>query len=158
MLIVTTNTVQACNDKQQIEPTLEQLKALPVERGKPDSLVADTSYFSKANVNICCEQQITPLIALSREEHHPDPLARFTEPAQLKKDATEVEKMRHLLLTMAGRALYAKRKCTVEPVFGIIKAILGFRQFSLRGLENVKGELNLVAMAWNLKRMFVLAG
>ncbi len=62
--------------------------------------------------------------------------------------------MRHLLLTMAGRAHYAKRKCTVEPVFGIIKAILGFRQFSLRGLENVKGELNLVAMAWNLKRMF----
>ena len=158
MLIVTTNTVQACNDKQQIEPTLEQLKALPVELGKPDSLVADTGYFSKANVNICCEQQITPLIALSREEHHPDPLARFTEPAQLKEDATEVEKMRHLLLTMAGRALYAKRKCTVEPVFGIIKAILGFRQFSLRGLENVKGEFNLVAMAWNLKRMFVLAG
>ncbi|MEQ1675030.1 MAG: transposase [Candidatus Nitrotoga sp.] len=69
-----------------------------------------------------------------------------------------MEQMRHLLLTMAGRALYAKRKCTVEQVFGIIKAILGFRQFSLRGLENVKGEFNLVAMAWNLKRMFVLAG
>ena len=51
--------------------------------------------------------------------------------------------MRHLLLTMAGRALYAKRKCTVEPVFGIIKAILGFSQFSLRGSENVKGEFNL---------------
>ena len=66
--------------------------------------------------------------------------------------------MLHLLLTMAGRARYAKRKCTVEPVIGIIKAIFGFRQFSLRGLENVKGELNLVAMAWNLKRMFVLAG
>ena len=62
------------------------------------------------------------------------------------------------IMKTAGRALHAKRKCTVEPVFGIIKAILGFRQFSLRGLENVKGELNLVAMAWNLKRMFVLAG
>ena len=90
--------------------------------------------------------------------HHPDPLQRFTEPPPLEKDATEVEKMHHLLLTMAGRALYARGKCTVEPVIGIIKAILGFRQFSLRGLENVKGELNLVAMAWNLKRMFVLAG
>ncbi|MEO6563790.1 MAG: transposase, partial [Nitrosospira sp.] len=76
----------------------------------------------------------------------------------LEKDTTEVEKMRHLLRTMAGRALYAKRKCTVEPVIGIIKAILGLRQFSLRGLENVRGELNLVAMAWNLKRMFVLVG
>ena len=158
MLIVATNTVQACNDKQQVEPILDQLKALPVKLGKPDNLVADTGYFSEANVNACGEQQITPLIAVKREEHHPDPMARFTEPPPLKEDATEVEKMRHLLLTMAGRALYAKRKCTVEPVFGIIKAILGFRQFSLRGLENVKGEFNLVAMAWNLKRMFVLAG
>ena len=158
MLIVVTNTVQACNDKQQVEPILDQLKALPVELGKPDNLVADTGYFSEANVKACGEQEITPLIAVKREEHHPDPMERFTEPPPLKQDATEVEKMRHLLLTMAGRALYAKRKCTVEPVFGIIKAILGFRQFSLRGLEKVKGEFNLVAMAWNLKRMFVLAG
>ena len=101
---------------------------------------------------------MTPLIAVSREAHHPGPLERFTEPPPLKEDATEVEKMRHWLLTMAGRALYAQRKCTVEPVIGIVKSVLGFRQFSLRGLENVKGELNLVAMAWNLKRMFVLAG
>jgi len=158
MLIVVTNTVQACNDKQQIEPILGQLKALPVELGKPVNVVADTGYFSSANVKACVEQNITPLIAVKREEHHPEPMARFTEPPPLKEDVTEVEQMRHLLLTMAGRALYAKRKCTVEPVFGIIKAILGFRQFSLRGLENVKGEFNLVAMAWNLKRMFVLAG
>ena len=66
--------------------------------------------------------------------------------------------MRHALLTMAGRALYAKRTCTVEPVIGIVKSVMRFRQFSLRGLEHGKGELNLVAMAWNLKRMFVLAG
>ena len=158
MLIVTTNTVQACNDKQQIEPILQQLKALPVELGKPVYLVTDTGYFSSANVKACAEQNITPLIAVKREEHHPEPMARFTEPPPLKEDATEVEQMRHLLLTVAGRALYAKRKCTVEPVFGIIKAILGFRQFSLRGLENAKGEFNLIAMAWNLKRMFVLAG
>ena len=158
MLIVTTNTVQACNDKQQIEPILQQFKALPVELGKPVNLVTDTGYFSSANVKACVEQNITPLIAMKREEHHPEPMARFTEPPPLKEDATEVEQMRHLLLTVAGRALYAKRKCTVEPVFGIIKAILGFRQFSLRGLENVKGEFNLIAMAWNLKRMFVLAG
>ena len=158
MLIVTANTVQACNDKQQIEPILQQLKALPVELGKPVNVVADTGYFSAANVTACVERNITPLIAVKREEHHPEPMARFTEPPPLKEDATEVEQMRHLLLTMAGRALYAKRKCTVEPVFGIIKAIPGFRQFSLRGLENVKGEFNLVAMAWNLKRMFVLAG
>ncbi len=158
MLIVTTNAVQACNDKQQVEPILKQLQTLPVELGELESLVADTGYFSAANVNACVEQKITPLIAVSREEHHPDPMARFTEPPPLKADSTEVEKMKHQLLTIAGRAVYAKRKCTVEPVFGIIKQILGFRQFSLRGLENVNGEFNLVALAWNLKRMFVLAG
>jgi transposase len=158
LLIVTTGTVQACNDKQQVVPALEQLKALPVELGQPVNLVADTGYFSEANVKACGEYSMTPLIAVSRQAHHPAPLERFTQPAPLEEDPTEVEKMRHLLLTMAGRALYAQRKCTVEPVIGIIKAILGFRQFSLRGLENVKGELNLVAMAWNLKRMFVLSG
>jgi len=158
LLIVMTDTVQACNDKQQVAPILKQLKALPAELGQPVHLVADTGYFSEANVKACGEQAMTPLIAMKREAHHPDPLARFTEPPPLKEDATEVETMRHGLLTRAGRALYAQRKCTVEPVIGIIKAILGFRQFSLRGLEHVKGELNLVAMAWNVKRMFVLAG
>ncbi len=158
MLIVATHTVQACNDKQQVEPILRQLNALPVELGKPVYVVADTGYFSAANIKACVEQEITPLIAVKREEHHPDPLARFTEPPPLREDASEVGQMKHLLLTMTGRALYARRKCTVEPVFGMIKAILGFRQFSLRGLENVKGEFNLVVMAWNLKRMFVLAG
>ncbi len=92
---------------------------------------------------MCCEQQITPLIALSCEEHHPEPMVRFTEPPPLKEDATEVEQMRHLLLTITGRALYAKRKCTVAEVFGNIKVILGFHHFSLRGLENAKGEFNL---------------
>ena len=158
LLIVMTDTVQACNDKQQVEPMLKQFKALPVELGQPFNLVADTGYFSEANVNACGKHSITPLIAVNREAHHPDPMARFTEPPPLKEGATAVESMRHLLLSMVGRALYAKRKCTVEPVIGIVKSIMGFRQFSLRGLENVKGELDLVAMAWNLKRMYVLAG
>lgn len=158
LLIVTTDTVQDCNDKQQVEPMLDRLAALPDELGKPTALVADTGYFSEANVNACGEHAITALIAVKRDGHHPDPLARFTAPPPLKDDATAVEGMRHLLLTMQGRALYAQRKSTVEPVIGIIKSVLGFRQFSLRGLENVKGEFNLVALAWNLKRMFVLAG
>jgi len=158
MLIVTTDTVQACNDKQQVEPMLERIDALPAELGQPVNLVADTGYFSEANVRTCGEHNITPLIAVAREAHHPDPLERFTEPPPLQSDATPVERMRHLLRTMAGRALYARRKSTVEPVIGIVKSVMGFRQFLLRGLENVKGELNLVAMAWNLKRMFVLTG
>ena len=158
MLIVNTDTVQACNDKQQIQAALERLAKMPEALGKLEHLVADTGYCSDANVKACVEQKVIPLIAVSREHHHPDPLDRFTEPPPLKENATEMESMRHALQTIAGRALYAQRKSTVEPVIGIIKSVLGFRQFSLRGLENVKGELNLVAMAWNLKRMFVLAG
>jgi len=60
ILIVTTNTVQACNDKQQIEPILQQLKTLPLKLGKPVKVVADTGYFSSANVKACVEQKITP--------------------------------------------------------------------------------------------------
>ena len=65
--------------------------------------------------------------------------------------------MAHRLKTTEGKKLYALRKQTPEPVFGIIKSVLGFRQFLLRGPENVRGEWNLVSMAWNMKRMFVLA-
>ena len=78
-MIVTTNTVQACNDKQQIEPTLEQIKALQVELGKPVNVMADAGYFSVANVKACVEQKISPLIALCCEGHHPGPMARFAE-------------------------------------------------------------------------------
>ena len=153
-LITNTNVVQAANDKQQVEVMLDELVALPASLGRVETLVADTGYFSEANVKACGEHDITPLIAVKRDSHHPDPLERFTEPPPLAEDATEVEKMRHRLKTKEGRAIYAKRKGTVEPVIGIIKSVLGFRQFLLRGLENVNGEWNLVALGWNLKRMF----
>jgi hypothetical protein len=61
--------------------------------------------------------------------------------------------MKHLLRTPEGRGVYAKRKCTVEPTFGIIKSVLGFRQFLLRGLEAVRHEWTLVCIGWNLKRL-----
>jgi hypothetical protein len=70
---------------------------------------------------------------------------------------TPVEAMAHRLKTPEGRKLYALRKQTPEPVFGVIKSALGFRQFSLRGLEKVRGEWSLVNMAWNVKRIFVLS-
>jgi len=70
---------------------------------------------------------------------------------------TPLKTMAHRLKTPEGKTLYALRKHTPEPVFGIIKSALGFRQFLLRGLDNVRGEWSLVTMAWNMKRMFVLA-
>ena len=81
---------------------------------------------------------------------------RFTEPPALAPGADVVEAMDHRLATVEGRAIYAQRKSTVEPVFGIIKSVLGFRQFHLRGLDAASGEWTLVTMAWNLKRLFNL--
>jgi hypothetical protein len=81
---------------------------------------------------------------------------RFAGAPPAPANPTPVEAMAHRLRTPEGKALYAKRKCTPEPVFGIIKSAMGFRQFLLRGLENVRGEWSLVTMAWNVKRMFSL--
>ena len=107
-------------------------------------------------MDLCVAAKIEPLIAVKRDEHHPDWRDRFTEPLPLADDASPVETMKHKLKTRVGRAAYALRKQTVEPVFGIIKSVMGFRQFLLRGLDNVKNEWTLVCLAWNLKRMAVL--
>jgi transposase len=157
LLVVAADVVQATNDKQQLAPMLGKLAALPADLGKPETLLADTGYFSAANVQACGVAGIAPLIALGREAHHPSLSERFAEAPPAPDDPTAVEAMAHRLKTLEGRKLYAQRKHTPEPVFGIIKSVLGFRQFLLRGLDHVRGEWNLVTMAWNLKRMFVLS-
>ena len=156
LLVVAPAVTQAANDKEQVVPMLAQLAALPDSLGQVEQLLADTGFYSAKNVQACQAQGIDPLIAVKRDEHHPAPQERFTEPAALPADATPAQCMGHKLKTKAGRALYALRKQTVEPVFGIIKSVLGFRQFSLRGLKKVTGEWTLVCLAWNLKRMAVL--
>ena len=93
---------------------------------------------------------------MGRQPHYPPLEERFAEAPAAPADPTPVEAMAHRLGTADGKALYALRKQTPEPVFGIIKSVMGFRQFSLRGLEKVRGEWSLVTMAWNMKRMFVL--
>jgi transposase len=157
LLVVATDVVQAPNDKNQVEPMLEKIEALPEALGEVEHLLADTGYFSAGNVAACEKAGVEPVIAMGRQPHHPPLSERFGKAPDAPKDPTPVEAMAHKLKTPAGRALYALRKQTPEPVFGIIKSALGFRQFSLRGLENVRGEWSLVTMAWNLKRMFTLA-
>jgi hypothetical protein len=157
MLVVAVDVVQAPNDKQQIEPMLDKIGALPAALGEAETLLADTGYFSAANVEACDKAGIDPLIAMGRQPHHPPLAERFEEAPSAPENPTPVEAMAHRLKTPEGRKLYALRKQTPEPVFGIIKSALGFRQFSLRGLEKARGEWSLVTMAWNLKRMFVLS-
>ena len=156
LLGVAPAVTQAANDKEQVVPMLAQLAALPDALGQVEQLLADTGFYSAKNVQACQAQGIDPFIAVKRDEHHPAPHERFTEPAALPADATPAQAMAHKLKTQSGRALYALRKQTVEPVFGIIKSVMGFRQFSLRGLKQVAGEWTLVCLAWNLKRMAVL--
>jgi len=99
---------------------------------------------------------LSPNIAAERQRHNAPPQDRFTEPEPLTGPAAPVTEMKHRLKTIAGKAVYAKRKCTVEPVFGIIKAAMGFRQFLLRGLDRVAGEWELVCIAYNIKRLYAL--
>jgi len=157
MLVVATTLTQQTNDKQQVESMLSELKALQDSLGKPETLLADNGYFSNNNIQACVDQKIAPLIALGREAHHLPLEQRLTPDAPEPESTDPLVKMAWKLQTQSGRALYGKRKSTVEPVFGIIKQILGFRQFSLRGLDAVTGEWKLVTMAFNLKRMHVLA-
>ena len=157
LLVVAADVTQAPNDKQQLEPMLDQIAALPDTLGQVGALLADNGYFSEGNVNACAAAGIDPVIAMGREAHHPSLGERFAGPPPPPQDPTPLEVMGHRLQTPEGKRLYALRKQTPEPVFGIIKSVLGFRQFLLRGLDRVRGEWTLVTMAWNIKRMFVLA-
>ena len=156
MLVVASTLTQASNDKQQVVPMLEQLRALPQDLGRVKRLLADSGYASEDNVNACAQAKIEPLIALGRESHHGGLFDRFAEPMPLQGKATPMAAMRHRLQTRRGRKLYALRKSTVEPVFGLIKHIMKFRQFLLRGITAARGEWGLVCLAWNLKRMNAL--
>ena len=119
-------------------------------------MLADNGYFSAANVAACEAAGIDPLIAMGRQSHHPSLDERFAAPPPAPENPTPVEAMAHRLQAPEGKKLYALRKHTPEPVFGIIKSVLGFRQFLLRGLDNVRGEWSIVTMAWNMKRMFAM--
>ncbi len=159
MLIVGHAVTQASNDKREVEPMLTELQTLPASVGSAQTLLADSGYFSAANVEACAQAGLEPLIALGREAHHWPLDERLREPSPPPPaDADALTQMQHTLTTPDGRKRYAQRKCTVEPVFGIVKHVMRFRQFLLRGLIKAKGEWNLVCMAWNIKRMAVLKG
>lgn len=160
MLIVGEHVSQNTNDKQEVGPALEGLSRLADTIGEVEALLADTGYFSEANVGLCKEASVVPYISTHREKHN-QWLKKRLEGKSLEEppeDADAVELMKHRLQTEAGREVYAKRKSTVETVFGIIKAVMGYRQFLLRGLDCVQGEWDLVCTAYNLKRLHALRG
>lgn len=142
------------NDQGELEPTLE---AIPAGLDTPSAAALDNGYFSAANIERLQVRGIDPYIATGRDPHHHSWREYFAEnPAPPPDDASPTVKMAHQLQTEIGKAIYRLRKCTVEPVIGIIKEILGFRQFSLRGLSAAAGEWGLVCLAFNLKRLHTL--
>jgi transposase len=155
-LIVSAHVTQRPNDRQEIKPTLERLAALPDELGTVTDLITDSGYFSEVNVVACEKQSVTPYIAVDRKDHNEPLWSRFQRPPPLPNNADAVTRMKHRLRTTAGKAIYALRKTTSEPVFGIIKAVMGFRSFSMRGFAKAQGEWNLACIAWNIKRLHSL--
>jgi hypothetical protein len=142
------------NDSQEAEPTLQ---AIPSALGTPEAAALDTGYFGPATLAACAKRGIEPYIATGRDPHHSSWQQRFAPlPAPPPDDANALVKMAYKLKTALGKVIYGARKYTVEPVIGIIKEVLGFRQFSLRGELDVAGEWCLVCFAFNLKRLHTL--
>lgn len=149
-VIVAAEVTQQANDKQQVEPLIEQLKASTAGE-KPRVLTADAGYFSESNVESLEREQIEPFLAVERQKHSERP---SPPRGRIPSGATVKERMVRKLRTKRGQKIYSKRKGTVEPVFGQIKQVRGFRQFLLRGLEAVGGEWKLICLTHNLLKLF----
>lgn len=155
MFIVGAYVTDHCNDTQEMVPMLESISP---SLGKVVTAAADTGYFSAGNVERVTDMQVAPYIAVGRQAHNQwlDQKLSKEQPSQTTQQGTPREQMGQKLKTPEGKEIYGKRKMTVEPVFGIIKEVMGFRQFSLRGKEAANGEWILVCLAYNLKRLFKL--
>jgi transposase len=145
-LIVGQTVTQAANDKQQVVPLIEAIQEQSGQR--PEEVLADNGYCSEENLKYLAKRRMEGFVATEKQKH-----GERNEPCKrrpLPEDASLVERMERKLKTKVGAAVYARRKCMVEPVFGQIKQARGFRQFLLRGLEKVRGEWALICMTHNV--------
>lgn len=147
-IIVAAAVTQQANDKHQLVPMLEQVDQ---NLGRlPAQVSADAGYFSEANVSHPDLGAVELYVAPERHRHDQAPRLPTGDPEQL----SPADRMRRKLADPAGRAVYAKRKAIVEPVFGQIKQARGMRQFSFRGLAKVQAEWSLVCLTHNLLKIF----
>jgi len=162
MLIVGQRVSDRANDKQELAATVSVIST--VVKAEVKVVLADSGFYSQTEV-AKVEQQadgsasgMTVYAAVEKQTHHKTlkDLEVQSEPAPLAKEASAKEQMAHRMKTTVGKNLYKLRKQTVEPVFGIIKEVLGFRRFLLRGKAKVEMEWLLVCVSYNLKRLFTL--
>lgn len=141
-IVVAATVTQSSNDNGQLLPVL---KAARKNTGMlPAKVVADAGYKNESDLSTLSSMEVDAFVALGREgKATPKP----------SSDKPHTAAMHEKLKTEPGRATYRRRKAIVEPVFGWVKRVLGFRSFSLRGLRKVEGEWSLVCLALNLRRM-----
>ena len=154
-LIVGQRVTEAANDKQQLKPMVEAIEQQSGQR--PEAILADSGYCSEENLQYLesaeqPERKIEAHIATGKQKHDERRLSCKRGP--LPKGATRVDRMKRKLQTKAGKAVYAARKCVVEPVFGQIKQARGFRQFVLRGKRKVEGGWALVCTTHNILKLY----
>jgi hypothetical protein len=154
LLIVGQSVTEAANDKKQLLPMVELIEQQSGQR--PEAILADNGYCSEENLDSLessgqPERKIEGFIATGKQKHGEHRLPAKRGP--LPQGATKVDRMKRKLQTKVGKAVYAARKCVVEPVFGQIKQARGFRQFLLRGKRKVKGEWALLCLTHNLLRL-----
>jgi transposase len=151
-VIVACDVTSQSNDKQQFEPMLKQTQKNVGKDKKIKSASADSGYYSESNVKFAQDKKIDSYIATKRTKHS-DTVMK-TPRGRPPKDLTVQEKMARKLRTRKGRETYSKRKSIVEPVFGQIKRARGFVQFSLRGIEKMRGEWAIVCLTHNLLKLY----
>jgi transposase len=156
MLILENHVSQSSNDKQELEAILNKIAELPDQLGAVDKVAADNGYKSESNTVFAAEVGVELYVPAGRQKHNNKLDELLLQDPKEPINPTPSEAISHRMLTKVGKAFYALRKTTIEPTFGIIKEVMGFRRFSLRGLDLVKGEWTLVSIAYNLKKLCAL--
>jgi hypothetical protein len=151
-IIVASQVTQQENDKEQVEPMIEAIME-NTAGNPPKRLSADAGYFSEKNCKTLAKAEVDAYVATNKKSHGKHPPAKAPR-GRIPNNATIKERMERKLTTQKGRMIYSKRKKIVEPVFGQIKEVRGFRRFSLRGLSNVAAEWNIICLTHNILKLF----
>jgi transposase len=159
-LILGVRTSQCASDSKELYANVQ---AVSLELGKPSRVLADCGYVNEADVNALEKENIDVLLPIHREDVLHERVYDFRPKSVIRKGKSIgpqskdwIVKMAEKMETKTVKEIYRLRKQTVEPVFGIVKQVMGFRQFLLRGVEKVSGEWKLVATAYNFKRLYNL--
>jgi transposase len=154
-IILAADVTDQANDVRQVVPMVDQTEANLEAAGVPEAikaLVGDAGYYSETNATALEQRGIDPCLATERLKHH-EKMASAPR-GRIPQGLSAKQRMARKLRTKKGREMYAKRKGMIEPIFGQLKQVLGFRQFSLRGLASMRGEWRLMATVHNVLKLW----